>query len=548
MITTPQIASMPEMNYSGKKILIIDDFQEMRNVFRDILRNCGADVKEISMAGTGNEAVALLKQKKFDVVLCDINLGHGKNGQQILEEAKVCGLVEPSCMWIMISAEKTSESITGAAEYQADAYLLKPVTEANLRARLTKVWAKKIIFSQIYRAIKENKYLEAINLCDQHLETDKVNGAELLRIKCDVLFISGELDNARKLLENTLAQRDFPWAKVGLAKILIKCNEQNTAKTLLEEALVINPVFLEAHDLLIETLVMMGNSQEASDALERAIKLSPNSVLRQKKLGDIAIKIGKLEIAEKAYRKSVSLGANSVLKTADAYIGLAKVCQSNEDSEEAFKVLDNLNKNFSDDGTRLKAMAVEGIIHHENGNEDKAKELATELVKLSAKEGIHPDSERSIEMARLFMVTGDKEYAISLLQNEIRNHPENNSLHEEATNIFKLGGMGEEGIKLLEASRKEAMEIMNKGVMLVSKKQYNEAIEAMRDARQAMPSNPRVLLNLAYVLISHIQKNGLTPELISEARESLFSANALSPGEPRFAQLTKKLNELTQPV
>ena len=135
--------STAELDFSDKTVLIIDDYQEMRSIFRDILRSCGADVKKISMAASGSEAISLIKKAQFDIVLCDLNLGSGKNGQQVLEEAKHQSLVGPSCLWIMISAEKSPEAVTGAAEYQPDAYLLKPVTEMNLRLRLAKKWKKK---------------------------------------------------------------------------------------------------------------------------------------------------------------------------------------------------------------------------------------------------------------------------------------------------------------------------------------------------------------------------------------------------------------------
>ncbi len=67
-----------------------------------------------------------------------------------------------------------------------------------------------------------------------------------------------------------------------------------------------------------------------------------------------------------------------------------------------------------------------------------------------------------------------------------------------------------------------------------------------REANAAMPTNTRVLLNLAYAIITYIQKNGPSPELIEEARSSsLAAANQLAPGEPRFIRLMASLNELT---
>ena len=49
----------------------------------------------------------------------------------------------------MISAEKTMEAVSGAAEYKPDAFILKPITEGNLRSRLLKILAKKEVFAEI---------------------------------------------------------------------------------------------------------------------------------------------------------------------------------------------------------------------------------------------------------------------------------------------------------------------------------------------------------------------------------------------------------------
>lgn len=548
MITDPLKPAEPEMDISGKMVLIIDDYQAMRSIFRDILRGCGADVRKISMAASGSEAIAALNKSQFDIVLCDFNLGPGKNGQQVLEEAKFKGLVGLDCIWVMVTAEKTAEAVTGAAEYQPDAYLLKPVAEATLNSRLVKLWKKKQVFVEIYQAMKQLNYPKAISLCDKRLVTDKANVAELLRTKCDLLLISGELERAKEFLEKILLERDLPWAKASLAKVLLKSKKFDAARMLLEETVAVNPSFLEAHDLLVETLQAMNDFKGANSVLERAVKLSPNSVSRQRSLGEVSLKMGNLADAEQAFKKSVSLGENSVLKTEGAYIGLAKVYSANENPDEAFKVLDQLNKNFDTDAIRLKVLAVEGMVYHECGNDEKAKLIAEELSESLGKGDVEHDSEKSLEMARLFMATGNTENAVALLQREVKNSPENAVLLGEVNDIFVAAEMGEEGAKLVEVSRQEAMELMNCGVLLVSKGQYKEAIDAMRDAREMMPTNVRVLLNLAYVLISYLQKNKPTSELIREARDSLLAANTLSPGESRFVRLMDALNKLPPPV
>lgn len=545
MITSSINFSPVSLNLSGKNILIVDDYQEMRTILRDIFRNLGADVKKMHMVATGEEAIAILKKVQFDVVLCDLVLGAGKNGQQVLEEAKYLSLVDSSCLWVMISAEKAAEAVTGAAEFQPDAYLIKPVTEMSLCTRLEKIWVRKKAFAEIHQAIKRSNYDEALNLCDQKLVSDKVNTFDLLRTKCNLLGMTGELDRAQNLLEEILSKRELPWAKVALARIFLKKNEWDQAKTLLEETIELNPAYIEAHDLLAQTLQAMDDLTGANDVLERAIKLSPNSVMRQQNLGSLSLKTGKLENAERAFRKSIALGENSALKKADSYLGLVKVCGTKKNPDEALRVLGQLTKSFNGDDVRRRALAAAGIIHHQSGDVEKAAQIALELDQSLPNQDERPlTSEESLEVAHLLLVAGDKEKAIRLLQSEIKNNPENAALHKNVSEIFEQAGMQEEGSQLIESTRQEAMLVMNRGVLLVSKGQYEEALGAMREARAAMPANVRVLLNLAHVIIAYIQKNGAAPELVEEARNSLTAANELSPGEPRFKRLMASLNEL----
>lgn len=545
MITSSINFSPVSLNLSGKNILIVDDYQEMRTILRDIFRNLGADVKKMHMVATGEEAIAILKKVQFDVVLCDLVLGAGKNGQQVLEEAKYLSLVDSSCLWVMISAEKAAEAVTGAAEFQPDAYLIKPVTEMSLCTRLEKIWVRKKAFAEIHQAIKLSNYDEALNLCDQKLVSDKVNTFDLLRTKCNLLGMTGELDRAQNLLEEILSKRELPWAKVALARIFLKKNEWDQAKTLLEETIELNPAYIEAHDLLAQTLQAMDDLTGANDVLERAIKLSPNSVMRQQNLGSLSLKTGKLENAERAFRKSIALGENSALKKADSYLGLVKVCGTKKNPDEALRVLGQLTKSFNGDDVRRRALAAAGIIHHQSGDVEKAAQIALELDQSLPNQDERPlTSEESLEVAHLLLVAGDKEKAIRLLQSEIKNNPENAALHKNVSEIFEQAGMQEEGSQLIESTRQEAMLVMNRGVLLVSKGQYEEALGAMREARAAMPANVRVLLNLAHVIIAYIQKNGSAPDLVEEARNSLTAANELSPGEPRFKRLMASLNEL----
>ncbi len=97
------------IEWKDQRYLLIDSALTMRQLLRESLRSLGA--RHVDMAGSGSEAVAMLQQTRYDVVLCDLDLGRGKNGQQVLEEARLRELILPTTVWFMVSAEKNIESV-----------------------------------------------------------------------------------------------------------------------------------------------------------------------------------------------------------------------------------------------------------------------------------------------------------------------------------------------------------------------------------------------------------------------------------------------------
>ena len=179
-------------DFSRYRFLIIDDFAGMRTLLRDMLRDHGA--RSFDMAANGKEAVAQLVHNKYDMVLCDYNLGKGKNGQQLLEEAKICEWIGPMCAWVMITAEKTPDTVLGAVEYQPDSYLIKPVNAALLYNRLSKILARKSVFAQIDAKLRRKDYNGAIDLCDVKIIESPQNAGDLLRWKSQLLLSIGEIE------------------------------------------------------------------------------------------------------------------------------------------------------------------------------------------------------------------------------------------------------------------------------------------------------------------------------------------------------------------
>jgi tetratricopeptide (TPR) repeat protein len=535
------------VDWASKSYLVVDDFAGVRQLLRESLRSLGA--RNIDQAMSGGEAMGLIARTRYDVVLCDYNLGEGKNGQQVLEEARMRNLVNPSTVWMMVSAEKSVESVMGAAEHQPDAYLIKPITEGVLLTRLNRVWHKKQVFRPIDQAYAEKDYLRAARLCDEQAESFKVHEIELLRMKARLMEKSGQPDKARAAYEQVLAQREYQWARTGLAKIRMANSEFEQARQIFQTVISENRYYIDAYDQLAAAYQSMGMLDDACTILERAAQLSPNSVPRQRNLGMVCLKLGNMAMAEKAFRKCVMIGEYSIRKTPDAYFGLARVCGQKNDTKEALQWVAAAQRDFATEhpDIGLRAKITEGLVYHESGDYRRARKAGDEIEALLRDHASRPDIATCLEMAALLFAVGVKDAPVELLCYVIRNNHDQAVLLEEVRQLFEKARMAEEGEALIRSSRKEASDLMNQGVLLWKTGKLREAVEWMRNARLALPNNMRILFNAAQILISHMQQLGYDETLAQEASEVLLRVDHLQPGQPRFAQLMEQLAGLAPP-
>lgn len=532
-------------DYARISFLVVDDFQGFRGVVRDILREKGAS--NIDFCIDGKEAISKLERKSADVVLCDYNLGPGKNGQQLLEECKVRNLIGPACIWIMVTGEKTTEVVFSAAEYQPDAYLVKPISAQVLFSRLEKIWAKKEGLVEIDRALRAKEYRRALRACDERMAIDKANVTDLIRLKCNILLTMGDLDSVAQTYQNLLARRDFHWARTGLGKVLFLQGKYGAAKTMLESVIADNPSYIEAYDWLAKTLQALHESNAAKQVLQDAIRLSPNSPTRQKFLGDMAYETGDLDLAAKAFRKSVASGENSVFKSPDVYLSLAKTCSAKKDPDEALRILAGLKKEFKSPEIAFKAKVTEGLVYQDNNEPDKAYDVAVSLTRMVDGPHMPTDASFSLQMAQLMMQSGgiaEREKALEVMQSLVKNNADDKGMLESVQALFKKADMEEAGTRIIEESRVAATEMMNKGVLLLREEKYDEALEWMRQARGSIPNNPRVLFNTAYVMVVWLEKMGMDDRVLHEARSALEEANKIQAGDKRYFNLTSRIDVL----
>jgi two-component system, NtrC family, nitrogen regulation response regulator NtrX len=100
-------------------ILIIDDEKAIRKTLSEILSYEGYKIDE---AGDGEEGYRKLKEKEYDVILCDIKMPK-MDGIEFLEKAKEAN---PDIPIIMISGHGTIETAVEAVKKGAYDYISKP--------------------------------------------------------------------------------------------------------------------------------------------------------------------------------------------------------------------------------------------------------------------------------------------------------------------------------------------------------------------------------------------------------------------------------------
>lgn len=514
-------------------ILVIDDFQGMRTMLRDIIKSMG--VTKIDTASNGKEAMNLLSTTQYDIVICDYNLGSGQNGQQILEESKLRNHIGLSTIWVMVTAEKTVDMVMGAAEVKPDDYLLKPINQSLLESRLNKQIARKQSLGGIEKAIKARDYLAAIAQCDQQLKTQALlNPQEILRIKSDLLLTLGDYEAAKALFESILATRSVPWAKTGLGKIHFHAREYASAKEIFQQVLEENKMYMEASDWLAKALNALGDCEQAQQVLLQAVTLSPNSSTRQQILGETAYKNGALDVAQAAFEKTIKISEFSPHKNPAVYAELARVFSDKGTPEEALKILQQSKREFKNNSeAEIQTATAESEVYNQMGQPAKAEAAMAGAEALMKKVSGKVNHEVVLKLAKALFKLGKKDKACGLLRDIVKNNHENAEIFHQVEAVFESEQLAEEGQTLIQESRQEVININNQGVVLAKKGEFEEGVKLLRTAVQNLPNSEVIIMNLCGLLIGLMNKEGKNNLMAREVEDLLNRVRELNPANAK---------------
>jgi two-component system chemotaxis response regulator CheY len=119
---------------SEVRALIVDDSSVMRKIIERSLRQAGLDSLIVFEASSGIEGLEVLRSKKVDLILSDINMP-SMDGLEFVRQIRSQQLA-PEVPVVMITTESSEEHVKQAIQAGARGYIRKPFTADQVKERV----------------------------------------------------------------------------------------------------------------------------------------------------------------------------------------------------------------------------------------------------------------------------------------------------------------------------------------------------------------------------------------------------------------------------
>ena len=176
------------------KILIVDDHVIVREGIKRII-NDTKDIKIVSEAANGHDAMELISKNKYDLILLDISMP-GENGLQTLKLIKKHNNKIPVLMLSMHSEEQYAMRSIKAG---ASGYLTKDTASSQLVTAIRKINnGRKFISKEVAELLATNLYHEDEKEPHEHLSDREFEILKMIASGGTVKSIAEELSISPK--------------------------------------------------------------------------------------------------------------------------------------------------------------------------------------------------------------------------------------------------------------------------------------------------------------------------------------------------------------
>lgn len=529
-----------------KQLLIVDDCAPVRASIKGMTQQLGFE--SINLARDANEAIGKCYEIPFDFILCDINLGDGKDGYQLFEVLKHERLLSPLCCFIIISAENQRQIVHGLIELQPDDYLLKPFAAPQLEERIVRAIKSRIGLRKVYYALYEQDYTVALEECDYIIRQENDYSISACRIKGELLLKLQRYAEAEAFYQQLITSKSLNWARLGLSVACLYQNRWEDTELQLTDLAQFDETKVEALDWLSRLYIRDGRYDAAFNMLQQAVQLSPKNIARQKAQANLASIINDKAACVRICTRLVTEARHSSHDTVDNYLNQARaiidqsycvnVLERAVILGHAERLVNALPKRFDSNQYKREAALLKIRITAARGELSKARQMIRE-VPLSKNEQATTDS--ALDAAKAYFELGDiyaSQHYIELMASLLK---EDDMLTETQRIMKNIEQKRHYELKV------KIKQINNEASYAYQQGHYSRAVELFAETFDHMPTNPTLALNILQAMSKGATLDDATNRYCRAAIKLLSQSELTDDNRSRFGKyLTAVLNQHPQ--
>lgn len=519
--------------------LVIDDMATMRQNIRSQLTELG--IPHVDQAATPDEAISYVRKTSYDVIVCDYNLNRETNGQQLLEFLRSQNILSPATMFIMVTAESSYDLVASAAEFQPDAYMVKPLTGGKLLERIERLLDRQSALRPIVGRLNLKDVLGAVAECDRVVQATPKWAADVWKIKANALLELGRHEEARAVYDKVLEiRRDLAWAKFGIARCHFVAGNLEQAKAVAKEVLAENEQYIVAYDLLAKIAEAEGDEQAALDAMSLSYEVIP-SARRSRMVGDAAYRTGDLDQAREAFGRALQHTKGSLTAQPSDLLSLAQVHVDGGNADEALKLLSTAPRQYAESPAFVATQAaVQAQAHIKLGDVRAAEQAYAQAKELL--DATRADA-ASLALAKAAFSLGRDNEGADILSKAVMADHENSRMVSLARKVLKDTGKEEMVTDIVDSALNQVTAIVAEANALMRKAQFDESLAKLDEALNSMPDNTGVLLAAAQLHLLWMSQKGLNIDYVAKVNGYLSKLDVLMPGNERVAKMYRFMRE-----
>lgn len=517
---------MSDINYSKLRFLVADDISNFRATVNAMLGKLG--VYQVDLASNGADVLEKCQRKTYDVILCDYDLGAGKNGQQVLEELRFRALIPRRSLFVLVSADAAKDVVMAAYDCEPDDYLMKPINAKMLEQRISRLLRQRYALSGVYGALDAEDRRRAMAILVDLSITDNRHTRVAQKMLGEIFIAENDLAKAERLYTKALAVRPVDWARLGLARVKHLQGELDVAGSWLEKIVQDNPLYLPAYDVLANNWECMGHDLQVQATVQRSVAISPKSILRQKRLAQVAERNGDFGTSLQALRSAVKLGELSCHACPEDGFQFARIAATSVEKKlepaeplvrEVVEVIGTTRERFTlsrEQLTRAELLTARMLAH--SGQRDQAKSLV-DVAEAQLLRGDEVSLEVNLERVQALQALGEHAQADSLLHDLLQRYAYDQCALE------KLDTLLAEPVS--ETNRALIATVNREGIDLYNQARFDEAIECFEKVRRIFPRHVGVHLNIVQSLIGKLRAGQKDDETIGTTEQALAAIGSL---------------------